>query len=83
METNTTPSTEPKKEETLKDKIPLPVNLYVGKATVDLFSGPMSKDYISGNPNLPEKEKQKNRRITYMLLAVVILLIIGLVLFVK
>jgi hypothetical protein len=69
-------SNEPEKKESLKDKIPLPLNLYTGKATVDLLGNAFSKDYISGNPNLSEEAKQKNRKTTYALLIILIIITI-------
>jgi hypothetical protein len=68
-------STQPEK----KEEIPLPLNLYVGKATVDLLGNTFSKDYISGDPNLPEEVKQKNRKTIYILLAIFVVLFIGLI----
>jgi hypothetical protein len=76
-------SNHPEQKDSLKDKIPLPLNLYVGKATVDLLQGPMSKDYISGDPSLSEAEKHKRWKTMEILLAIFIVLFVALMVMVQ
>jgi hypothetical protein len=77
------PSPHENKDKNAGENLPLPPNLYVGKATFDLFNKFFSRDYISGNPNLPEQVKHKNRRLAYILLAVAVCSLVALMILAK